>query len=190
VRRRFLVLGTLVGLALALVIGIEAALAEPGLATLTVSVTGTGSGRVVSQPEVITCPGICSGHFPVGTTVALHVNTAAGVVTAKVDGPCGRPWPDKPFRGCLVTLKGDTSIRFTFNGSMVPCDVPSLRGKTLAKARLKLTENACTVGTVTHSLSRRVKKGRVISQSPPPHTQHEHGAKVSLVVSTGRTGRK
>jgi beta-lactam-binding protein with PASTA domain len=31
-----------------------------------------------------------------------------------------------------------------------------------------------------------VKKGRVISQSPPPHWRREHGAKINFVLSKGR----
>jgi beta-lactam-binding protein with PASTA domain len=39
---------------------------------------------------------------------------------------------------------------------------------------------------VRHAFSGKVKKGRVISQSPQAHARLKRGAKVNLVVSKGR----
>jgi hypothetical protein len=67
-----------------------------------------------------------------------------------------------------------------------PCLVPRLKGKTLAAARRSIKAQHCAVGKVTHTVSRTVKTGRVVSQRPKPGLLLKHGAKVSLVVSTGR----
>jgi hypothetical protein len=182
-RRRLLLLSTLVALALALTFGIEAALAgnaDPQQSTLTVSIAGTGTGRVISQPGAMTCPNICSAQFAVGTFVALHVTPAADSETDRVDGDCGRPPIDRPFRGCVVTLAGDTSIRFTFN--LAPCDVPNAKGKSLAAAKKTIWSHHCSVGKITKVKSSKTSKGHVISQSPKAGKHLKKGSKVSLKV--------
>jgi beta-lactam-binding protein with PASTA domain len=63
--------------------------------------------------------------------------------------------------------------------------VPNVKGKTLAAARSALTQAHCTAGTVTKKFS-RVRKGRVISQSPKPGTSLAAGAKINLVISKGK----
>ena len=162
--------------------------ASAAKATLTVSTAGTGTGWVTSDPAGISCGTICSAQFAVGTTVMLKGTPAVGS-TAGYSGNCqpvarpkfvvGPPW-------CKIALTGDTSVRFTFSVASEPCFVPNLKGRTLANAKLKLEQDDCRPGTITHAFSRTVKKGRVLSQSPPPRWQREHGAKVNLVVSKGR----
>ena len=189
-RRRLLLLSTLVGLAFALAVGIEAALAGNPASrrvTLTVSFTGKGFGEVVSRAAhgtAIDCPTICSAQFPVGTKVALYVSPAMGSEWDGHDGYCGRPPSPMPWVGCLVTLTADTSISFQFN--LTPhCGVPNAKGKTLAMAKKTIHSHNCTVGTITHAASLTVGNGHVISQKPKPGTQLRLGAKVNLVVSRG-----
>lgn len=190
-RRRLLLLSTLVGLAFALLIGIEAALAGNAAShqvTLTVSITGKGIGEVSSQAAHgtrITCPTICSAHFPAGTKVALFVNPAKGSEWDGRSGYCGRPPRDNPWVGCLDTLTADTSISFQIN--LKPhCGVPNAKGKTLAMAKKTIHSHNCRVGKITHAASLTVKKGNVTSQKPKPGTQLRYLAKVNLVVSSGR----
>jgi hypothetical protein len=66
-----------------------------------------------------------------------------------------------------------------------PCVVPNVVGKTLAKARVKITSRDCRVGKVTRIKSTGRKKGRVIRQKPAPDTQLGHNAKISLRVGRG-----
>ncbi len=66
-----------------------------------------------------------------------------------------------------------------------PCVVPSVVGKTLAKARAKITSRGCRLGKVTRIKSTKRKKGRVIRQKPAPDTQLGHNAKISLWVGRG-----
>ena len=66
------------------------------------------------------------------------------------------------------------------------CRVPNVRGKTLAAARRSIRRARCTVGKVTRKPSGRVKRGRVISQSPRAGRLLPVGAKVRLIVSGGR----
>jgi uncharacterized delta-60 repeat protein len=69
------------------------------------------------------------------------------------------------------------------------CRVPSVRGKTLGIARRSIKRARCAVGRITRKPSGRVKKGRVISQLPRAGRLLPLGAKVRLVVSSGRARR-
>jgi hypothetical protein len=67
-----------------------------------------------------------------------------------------------------------------------PCRVPKLQGKTVAAARIALTNAGCVAGKITKIRSRTIRKGRVISSRPAPGTRHRPFTKVGLVVSRGR----
>lgn len=69
------------------------------------------------------------------------------------------------------------------------CDVPNVKGKTLAAAKSALGKAHCGTGTVTEKYSKTVKKGRVISQKPAAGQQLAAGTKVDLTVSKGRKRR-
>ena len=69
---------------------------------------------------------------------------------------------------------------------VVRCVVPSLRGKTLAAARIALTRARCRLGTVTRAYSSTVRIRRVIRQRPAPRTRLARNARVSVVLSRGR----
>jgi uncharacterized delta-60 repeat protein len=66
------------------------------------------------------------------------------------------------------------------------CVVPNVRRKTLAAARSQIRRAHCTVGKARPRHSTRVKKGRVISQTPRPGAKLPNGTRVNLVVSLGR----
>ncbi|HMJ00693.1 MAG TPA: PASTA domain-containing protein [Gaiellaceae bacterium] len=66
------------------------------------------------------------------------------------------------------------------------CKVPNVRGKKLAAAKASIRRARCTAGKVTRKPSKRVKKGRVISQSPRAGATVPSGGKVNLVISKGR----
>jgi hypothetical protein len=65
------------------------------------------------------------------------------------------------------------------------CIVPKLRNLTLAKARQTLTATGCKLGKVTRVRDPRVKRGRVISQTPDAKWRRDLGAKVAVKVSLG-----
>jgi beta-lactam-binding protein with PASTA domain len=66
------------------------------------------------------------------------------------------------------------------------CVVPKVKGKRLARAKAAIRSHHCRVGKIRHAFSKRLQKGRVISQRPKPHKVLHNGAKVNLVVSRGR----
>lgn len=70
-------------------------------------------------------------------------------------------------------------------GPKPPCTVPSVVGMALVKARPVLYASNCNLGKIRHVYSRKVRKGRVISQSPRPGTTLTNHAKIDVVVSDG-----
>ncbi len=66
------------------------------------------------------------------------------------------------------------------------CVVPNITGKTEAKAEDAIKKAECKVGTVTKEHSKKVAKGKVISQSPRAGKEEPTGTKVKLVVSLGK----
>lgn len=71
-------------------------------------------------------------------------------------------------------------------GAPPACIVPNVRNKKLAAAKTSIKRAHCVVGKVTRKSSKRVKKGRVISQSPRAGATLPTAGKVNLVVSKGR----
>lgn len=65
------------------------------------------------------------------------------------------------------------------------CVVPKLAGSTLASAKRQVRNAHCALGKVTFAHSKKVKKGRVISQSLKPKKVLKENTKVSFVVSKG-----
>jgi hypothetical protein len=66
------------------------------------------------------------------------------------------------------------------------CAVPKVTGKRLAAAKLAIAQNHCRTGTIAYASSRKVAKGRVISQSLRPGRIFVENTKIRLVVSRGR----
>ena len=63
------------------------------------------------------------------------------------------------------------------------CIVPNLKNLSLAAATRQLKNRRCARGSVRFAKSKRIKKGRVISQSRRPGTKLKAGSKISLVVA-------
>lgn len=66
------------------------------------------------------------------------------------------------------------------------CVVPNVAGRTLAGARRALTRAHCRAGKISAAYSSRVRKGRVISQTPRRGARLPNRGKVKLVISRGR----
>jgi hypothetical protein len=82
-------------------------------------------------------------------------------------------------------LPARSPVNFAVSLGRQPCKVPPVRGKKLAAARSAITRAACKVGKVKRVRSKKVKRGRVISQSPRPGKSLPNLGKVNLVVSRG-----
>jgi hypothetical protein len=69
------------------------------------------------------------------------------------------------------------------------CVAPNVTGKTLAAAKRAIRAAGCAVGKVARRAA-TAKKGRVVAQSPKAGTTRPRGAKVSLVVSRGKSSTR
>jgi len=74
-----------------------------------VALDGTGSGRIVSDPAGIDCPGICSAEFAGGTEVALAATVESGSAFAGFAGDCAGL-----DRDCALTVDGDREVTALF----------------------------------------------------------------------------
>lgn len=66
------------------------------------------------------------------------------------------------------------------------CVVPNVKNRTVARARRLLNARRCRLGKVRRAYSRRIRKGRVISQARRSGARLPQRAKVAVVVSRGR----
>jgi len=66
------------------------------------------------------------------------------------------------------------------------CAVPKVTGKRLAAAKRAIAQNHCRTGAIRYASSRKIVKGRVISQSRRPGRIFVENTKIRLVVSRGR----
>jgi hypothetical protein len=123
---------------------------------------GVSSLTVAGQGVIVRAGGVF------GVTVKLR--RGANTIVATARNAAG----NASTKSILVTYK------------LPPCKVPRLKGLTLSKARKAITKAGCAVGKIKQAHSRRVRKGRVISSSPPSGRSKAHGTKVGLVVSRGK----
>lgn len=67
----------------------------------------------------------------------------------------------------------------------VQCAVPDVRGKSLSAAKVALEKAHCRIGARRGAYSKRMKKGRVISQKPAPGARRSNCSKVDVTLSRG-----
>lgn len=85
-----------------------------GQATLSVTTSGAGAGRVFSEPTGIDCGESCTATYASGTTVTLHAEAAAGSTMAGWSAPCA----GTTAASCIITLDGDSTVDVVFEPLM------------------------------------------------------------------------
>jgi uncharacterized delta-60 repeat protein len=80
----------------------------------------------------------------------------------------------------------DAAVVRYLNPAPPRCVVPNVRRMALRAARRSIARSRCRTGRVSRTASRRLSRGRVISQTPRSGTRLPVGGKVNLVVSKGR----
>jgi uncharacterized delta-60 repeat protein len=111
------------------------------------------------------------------------VSGGAAAVALQSDG--------KIVAGGAITQTGDGNPTFGLARYLVTagCRVPDVRGRRVEAAKARVRRAGCSVGRIKHVFSRRVERGRVISQLPAPGAGRPAGAQVKLVVSNGKRKR-
>jgi uncharacterized delta-60 repeat protein len=84
------------------------------------------------------------------------------------------------------TITAEDFALARYLGAPPPCKVPNVRGRKLPVARSAITKARCRLGKVRRKASKKVKRGRVVSQSPRAGTRLPNLGKVNLVASRGR----
>jgi DNA-binding beta-propeller fold protein YncE len=88
------------------------------LPTLTVSLTGSGSGTVADTTGAISCPSTCSHAFPIGAVVTLTAGPHPGSsFVGWSGGGCAGT------STCQVTMSADTAVTATFTAQSAPTAV-------------------------------------------------------------------
>ena len=144
-------------------------------AGVTFAAAETTQGSCSHAQDTVTCNlGVVprGGHATVTVDV---VPTQAGRLTSSATVSEARQDPNQ----ANDSASQETTVQ-------APCIVPNVKGKPLAAARQALARASCATGKVTRKYSKKVKKGRVLSQAPAPRTRLGHLAPVSLVVSRGK----
>jgi PASTA domain len=134
--------------------------------------SGGGGGGIVPVPPV-PFPGILP-PLPVPPVTVPPVGVSpVGAPALPVAPPATRPVVKSP--GATKALR---------------CRVPNVKRRTLGQARTALGRAGCRVGAIRKRFS-KVKKGRVIAQSPGRvGTRAYRGFRVNLVLSKGKKPRR
>lgn len=163
---------------------VTATFSPPSPHTVTVHLAGTGTGTVTSDPAGISCGSTCSHSFENGTEVTLTPAPSSNSTFTGWTGACTGTG------ACQVTTSANRDVTATFTLKPPPakkqCVVPNVKGKTLTAAKAAIKHGHCAVGKIRHAHSNKVKTGRVISQSPAAKKHLKNGAKVNLVISSGK----
>ena len=113
--------------------------------------------------------GVCSNS---GATFTM--TSGAGTCEVKYDQPGGGAYDAAP------------QVVESVAAQTIPCTVPNVVGKRLARAKQTIAKGHCRTGKVRYAYSRTRKKGTVIAQSRRPGKVLPAGSKIDLAVSRGR----
>jgi hypothetical protein len=148
-----------------------------------VDTDGNWEGLLVNEVSGVWDPGVHAG-LPAGAWPITSVTLTS--VSCPSAGNCAAV-------GSFNNASGRSRPLLLNSSAAAPaaktCVVPKVTGETVTAAKHALTTHNCRVGTIKHAFSKKVRKGRVISQKPKPRTRLKHGAKVNLVVSKGKKPR-
>ncbi|HYN43430.1 MAG TPA: hypothetical protein VE129_16755, partial [Thermoanaerobaculia bacterium] len=112
---------------------VRAARPPPGLPRITVTLFGTGTGSVTSDPRTITCPGTCTGEFPTNTNVGMTavarpgsrfkgwspaVDTCSGATSPCTINNASTPRPSYALRAEFVKLFHLTVVKAGAGGTV------------------------------------------------------------------------
>jgi hypothetical protein len=173
----------------------EQASSGPGLASL----ERIERDRFATPTVTITRPRQNSSTTAGRVTVTGTVGDAVGVTSLMVNHRGVSLSPQGGFRTSVGLKVGRNAIPLTVTNvagithtvtlrltrTLPRCQVPSLRGKSVAAARRALAKHSCATGRITLRASTTVAAGHVIFSSPRAGRQGKHGLKVALVVSRG-----
>jgi hypothetical protein len=186
-----------------------ATVAPIGTGSYLLTVQNTGAEAITSvifsggeKPTNITPSSCALGNTPIPASITCTVNVAPGgqlqvcYTGAPVEEllPGGVKLLVNETTGPATTVAAVSSCPVagfktgSSSGTAGKCVVPKVVGKTETAAVKALSAAHCALGKVKKASSRKVKKGKVISQGTASGKSLASGSKVSLTVSKGRSG--
>ena len=155
--------------------------------TCTVHVVDTGTGAATTPTGIVEFSTVSSGTYAGPAPCTLSAGSCQSTYTG---------WDRAGLRTITATYGGDSTHARSSGSEDIEVTapigpgpvvrVPSVQGKRLAAAETALRRSHCRVGKIGRRFSRRVQKGRVISQSPGHGKVVGSGARIGLVVSKGK----
>jgi FG-GAP-like repeat/PASTA domain/FG-GAP repeat len=141
------------------------------------------------KPDLVTGSGFIlpnrgDGRFAAALQYNAPGDNESDSYSVAVDDLNGDGKPDLVFTN-LDSRNGDSFVSVLLNRPGL-CTVQYVEGMTLAAAKRTIARANCRVGKVRRGYSRRVNRGRVISEKPGALTVLRARGKVNLVVSGGR----
>jgi hypothetical protein len=121
-------------------------------------------------------------------TCGLGAVGVGGSATATIDvvvTQAGRPTISATVSGTRQDPSQANNSTSQQTTVQAPCVVPNVEGKLLRAAKQAIARSHCTIGKITRKYSKKIRKGRVVSQAPAPGARLPNGDPVSLVVSRG-----
>jgi hypothetical protein len=140
-------------------------------------------------------PDLATANFD--RRASVLVNAGAGRFQAAIDlgaAKCGDFFEsDRALSTADLNGDGRADLVAAGNGGLCVslakpglCNVQDVRGRALSAAKTLLARGHCRVGAVRHARAQYVKRGLVTAQRPGFGSVLRAGAKVGLVVSSGR----
>jgi hypothetical protein len=124
-----------------------------------------------------------------GSVASVFLNRGAGSFQPPLDYPTpgeGVDVADVNGDGRPDLVTSSASVLSVLINQPGLCNVQRITGMTLATAKSKLGRANCRVGKISRAYSKRVRRGRIVSQKPKFGAVLRGGGKVSLIVSKGR----
>jgi streptogramin lyase len=154
---------------------------------LTVSLGGSGSGRVTSSPAGLACPGTCTHGFEFGTPVTLSAAAGSGSTFAGWGGPCTAT------ASCTVMMTGPLTVPAKFTAKPQGPGQKKLakpHGTRITKATISRKKHRASfrfkaAGTVTGFQCELIKPSK---KSPKKH--HKKHSKAPKAKFTACRSRK
>ena len=162
--------------------------------------------KVVGPSVSITAPANGSTVTSAAQTVTGTATDNVGVKTLTVNGQPAAVGAGGAFSAPVTLTPGANTITVvatdaegnstqaqtvvTYVAAAKTCTVPKVTKKTLTAAKKAIKNAGCVVGKVTAKSSKKVKPGRVISQSRKAGAKVAIGTKVQLTVSKPKPAKK
>jgi PASTA domain/Regulator of chromosome condensation (RCC1) repeat len=148
----------------------------------TITVTTHAPATATNQSSFTVAATSSSGLAVVYSSDGACTNSGATFTMTSGAGTCQVRY-DQPGGGAYDAAP---QVVESVSAQPIPCTVPNVVGKRLARAKQAIAKAHCRTGAVRYAYSRTRKKGTVVAQSRRPGKVLPAGSRIDLAVSRGR----